>query len=70
LLTLVFLGGERVLIGSLLALEEVLLGLFYRGGIVIGALAAAGAVLYALYAFAVPRGGGGGGGGGGSGGMR
>jgi hypothetical protein len=65
-LTLVVLGAERVLIGGLLALEEVLLEIAYRGGIALGAAAAVCVVLYAAYAFLAPRPGGGGGGGGGA----
>lgn len=63
MLTLFVLGAERALIGSLLAAEEVMLQLFYKGGIVVGAVGAVAVVLYALYAFALPKKGGGGGGG-------
>lgn len=55
ILTLLVLGLERVIIGGLLAAEEALLELLFRGGALVGAIGAIGLLLAGIYLFLVPR---------------
>jgi len=65
IVTLVIIGGERVLIGSLLAVEEVLVQLLFKGGVLAGLVGAVGVAAYVVWSFAGKKASGGGGGDGG-----